>query len=141
MLLFKARNLFFSAYDLSNQADITITENATFDIENDFFNGFNLDGTGYSGGDIIADNFNVTVGNDFFNLFNATISADNFNVTAGDDFYNGNMISMLQQGGINCNSTINADNFNCHSSCINRCTCSIKKAIPCCNIEVIRINS
>ena len=96
----KARNLFFSAYDLSNQADITITENATFDIENDFFNGFNLDGTGYSGGDIIADNFNVTVGNDFFNLFNATISADNFNVTAGDDFYNGN------------SATINADSFN-----------------------------
>ena len=31
--------------------------------------------------------------------------------------------------------------FNCHSSCINRCTCSIKKAISCCNIEVIRINS
>ena len=42
----KARNLFFSAYKIYNQADITITENATFDIENDFLNGFYFDGTG-----------------------------------------------------------------------------------------------
>ena len=31
----KAKNLFFSAYDLYNQADLTITDNATFDIGND----------------------------------------------------------------------------------------------------------
>ena len=69
----KARNLFFSAYNLYNQADITITENATFEIENDFGNGFNLDGTGYAGGDIIADSFNVTAGNNFLNRYRATI--------------------------------------------------------------------
>ena len=96
----KARNLFFSAYDLWSQADITITENATFDIENDFLNGFDLDGTDYNGGDIIADSFNVTAGNNFINRNNATISADSFNVTTGTYFIN------------EYTSMINADNFN-----------------------------
>ena len=40
----KAKNLLFSAYDFYNQADFTITDNATFDIGNDFNNGFYLDG-------------------------------------------------------------------------------------------------
>ena len=95
----KAKNLLFSAYDFYNQADFTITDNATFDIENDFNNGFYLDTTRYDGGDIIANNFNVTTGNSFYNLHSATISADNFNVTAARDFQN-------------YNSTINTDNFN-----------------------------
>ena len=52
----KARNLFFSADGLYNQADITITDNATFDLENNFFNGFNLDGTDYNIEAIIRSN-------------------------------------------------------------------------------------
>ena len=80
--MLQSRNLFFSAYDIYNQADITITDNATFDIENILINGFDLDGTDYNGGDIIADSFNVTAGGNFVNWDNATISADNFNVTA-----------------------------------------------------------
>ena len=96
----KARNLFFSADDLWNQADITITENATFDLENNFLNGFLLDGTDYNGGDIIVGSFNVTAGNNFINRYNATIDADSFNVTAGGRFRNLN------------EATINADSFN-----------------------------
>ena len=95
----KAKNLLFSAYNLYNQADFTITDNATFDIGNDFWNGFYLNGY-QNGGDISAGSFNVTAGADFFNQFNATISADSFNVTAGDDFSN------------KYSATINADNFN-----------------------------
>ena len=38
----QAKNLFFSAYSFYNQADLTITYNATFDIGNDFL-GFKLD--------------------------------------------------------------------------------------------------
>ena len=94
----KAKNLFFSVYDFYNQADITITDNATFDIGNDFNNGFYLDGY-QDGGDISAGSFNVTAGDDFYNLHSATINADNFNVTAYD-FSN------------SYNATINADNFN-----------------------------
>ena len=117
----KARNLFFSAYDLSNQADITITENATFDLENDFKNGFNLDGTGYAGGDIIADSFNVTAGNNFLNRYRATISADSFNVTAGGSFLNRDTTRItadnfnVTTGTYFSNwysATINADSFN-----------------------------
>ena len=96
----KARNLFFSAYDIYNQADITITENVTFDLENNFLNGFLLDGTDYNGGDIIAGSFNVTAGNNFINRYNATIDAGSFNVTAGGRFRNLN------------EATINADSFN-----------------------------
>ena len=77
----KAKNLFFSAYNFYNQADLTITDNATFDIGNDFNNGFYLDATRYDGGDISADNFNVTAGNYFYNWFNSTINAGSFNVT------------------------------------------------------------
>ena len=84
----KARNLFFSAYDLWSQADITITENATFDLENDFKNGFKLDGTDYDGGNISANSFNVTAGNDFINRYNATINANSFNVAVEEDFSN-----------------------------------------------------
>ena len=103
----QSSNLFFSAYDLYNQADFTITDNATFDIGNDFNNGFYLDGYYQDGGDIIADNFNVAYyfSNDigqqsmqitsmlpqedsFSNRDSATINADNFNVTAGYYFYN-----------------------------------------------------
>ena len=40
----KAKNLFFSVYDFYNQADFTITGNATFDIGNNFWNGFYLNG-------------------------------------------------------------------------------------------------
>ena len=63
----QARNLFFSADDLYNQADITVTENAIFDLERDFKNGFRLDGTDYDGGNIIAGSFNVTATGDFVN--------------------------------------------------------------------------
>ena len=60
---------------------------------NSFFN---------SGGNISADNFNVTAGNVFLNDF-ATIDVDNFNVTAMTNFINWggatiNVLSMLQQG-------------------------------------------
>ena len=72
----QARNLFFSADDLYNQADITVTENAIFDLERDFKNGFRLDGTDYDGGNIIAGSFNVTATGDFVNNSSATISAD-----------------------------------------------------------------
>ena len=95
----KARNLFFSAYNFYNQADFTITDSATFDIGLNFNNGFYLNGTIYDGGDIIANNFNVTAGGYFYNWLGSTINADNFNVTVGDDFDN-------------YNATINADNFN-----------------------------
>ena len=95
----QSRTLFFSAYNLYNQADLTVTDSATFDIGNDFYNGFYLNGIHY-GGDIIANNFNVTAGHYFFNDRRATINANNFNVTAGDYFYNWH------------GSTINADNFN-----------------------------
>ena len=96
----KAKNLFFSAYNLYNQADLTITDSATFDIGNDFGNGFYLNRTQYDGGNISAGNFNVTAGRYFFNRNSATINADNFNVTARDDFFNRN------------SATINANNFN-----------------------------
>ena len=76
----KAKNLFFSVYDFYNQADFTITGNATFDIGNNFWNGFYLDGY-HDGGNIHANNFNV-VARYFVNYYNTTISADNFNVTA-----------------------------------------------------------
>ena len=134
----QAKNLFFSAYSFYNQADLTITYNATFDIGNDFLNGFKLDGTGYDGGNISADNFTVTAGSRFFNRDNATITAnnfnvtavnfynwdsatinaDNFNVTAGDDFYNrstinANDFNVTANGFRNWDSaTINADSFN-----------------------------
>ena len=117
----KARNLFFSAYDLSNQADITITENATFEIENDFLNGFNLDGTNYDGGDIIANSFNVTAGNNFVSRYSSTISADNFNVTAGNNFFSRSSVTInandfnVTAGGYFQNrdsGTINANDFN-----------------------------
>ena len=49
----QSSNLFFSAYDFYNQADLTIEDNATFDIGNDFQNGFRLNRTDYDGGDII----------------------------------------------------------------------------------------
>ena len=48
----KAKNLFFSAYDFYNQADLTITDNATFDIGNDLL------WWRYDGGN----NFSVTAG-------------------------------------------------------------------------------
>ena len=117
----KARNLFFSAYDLYNQADITITENATFDLENNFLNGFNLDGTAYAGGDIIADSFNVTAGSNFLNRYRATISADSFNVTAGGSLLNRDTARItadnfnVTTGTYFANqysATINADSFN-----------------------------
>ena len=82
----KAKNLLFSAYNLYNQADFTITDSATFDIGNDFNNGFYLDGY-QNGGNIHANNFNV-VARYFINYYNTTISADNFNVTAGGYFNN-----------------------------------------------------
>ena len=114
----KARNLFFSAYDFYNHADLTITDNATFDIGNDFGNGFYLNGY-QDGGNISAGNFNVTAGDSFYNV-NATISADNFNVTVGDSFYN--VESTINANDFNVtvgrffynytSATINADNFN-----------------------------
>ena len=84
----KANNLFFSAYDLYNQADFTITENAIFDLENEFSNGLNLGGTEYDGGDIIAHRFNVTARGNFYNRYNATINASHFNITVGGLFSN-----------------------------------------------------
>ena len=167
----KARNLFFSAYNLYNQADITITENATFDLENDFKNGFNLDGTGYAGGDIIADSFNVTAGNNFLNRYRATISADSFNVTAGGSFLNrdttritadnfnvttGTYFSNWYSATINADSfnvtagtdfinqyatTINADNFNVTAGDGFFNTTGTTIDAATVTIEVIRINS
>ena len=96
----QSRNLFFSAYDFYNQADFTVTDNATFDIGNDFGNGFDLNGAQYYGGNISAGNFNVITGRYFYNSYSATINADNFNVTAGDDFYN------------QYSATIHTNNFN-----------------------------
>ena len=96
----QSSNLFFSAYDFYNQADLTIEDNATFDIGNDFQNGFRLNRTDYDGGDISADNFNVTAGNNFYNRYSATIHTNNFNVVAGYSFYNYR------------SATINADSFN-----------------------------
>ena len=99
----KAKNLLFSAYDFYNQADFTITDNATFDIGNDFGNGFVLDGTRYGGGNISAGNFNVTAGNYFYNSSSSTINADDFNVTLTgrySRFYNYE------------SATINVDDFN-----------------------------
>ena len=51
-------------YSVSNKADITITENATFDLENNISAPWisKLDGTDYNGGDIIVGSFNVTAG-------------------------------------------------------------------------------
>ena len=95
----QSKTLFFSAYNLYNQADLTVTDSATFNIGNDFYNGFYLNGIHY-GGNIIANNFNVTALHYFFNDRSATINANNFNVTAVDYFYNWH------------GSTINADNFN-----------------------------
>ena len=95
----QSSNLFFSAYDFYNQADLTIEDNATFDIGNDFQNGFRLNRTDYDGGDISANNFNVAAGGYFYN-YNATINANDFNVVAGDYFYNID------------SATISADNFN-----------------------------
>ena len=97
----KANNLLISVQNFYNQANVTSTDNATFDIGNDFNNGFYLNGTEYDGGNISADKFNVVAGQRFFNGYNATISADNFNVSAADDF-----LQFLYS------STINADNFN-----------------------------
>ena len=117
----KARNLFFSAYDLWNQADITITENATFDIVDYFRNGFDLGGRGTGGGDIIAVSFNATAGKGFIQRYSST-SADNFNVTViGGSFRNLND-SMIDANSFNviagtyfANESvarINVDNFN-----------------------------
>ena len=63
------------------QADITITENVTFDIVDYFRNGYNLGGFLRQGGNITAVSFNATAGKDFLNRNYATIRADNFNVT------------------------------------------------------------
>ena len=117
----KARNLFFSAYDLWNQADITITENATFDIVDYFRNGFDLGGRGTGGGDIIAVSFNATAGKGFIQRYSST-SADNFNVTViGGSFRNLND-SIIDANSFNviagtyfANESvarINVDNFN-----------------------------
>ena len=100
----KAKNLFFSVYDFYNQADFTITGNATFDIGNNFWNGFYLNGT-YDGGNINADSFNVTAEGSFYNHYFATINADSFNVLAGDSFYNGG-------GFYTYSATISASDFN-----------------------------
>ena len=115
----QSSNLFFSAYNFYSQADLTITYNATFDIGNDFNNGFYLDATRYDGGDISADNFNVTAGNYFYNWFNSTINADSFNVTTEQDFFNYATINVndfnvtTERYFYNWfDATINADNFN-----------------------------
>ena len=114
-----ANNLFFSAYDLYNQADFTISGSATFDIENDFKNGFYLGGY-QDGGDIIADSFTATVKNKFNNENNAMISADNFNVIGSDRIYlrnakftanNLNIIEAKTYIWNDEDSTINANNF------------------------------
>ena len=115
----KARNLFFSAYDFWNQADITITDNATFDIGNDFNNGFYLNRTQYDGGNISADNFNVTAGRFIVNQYDANINADSFNVTTYD-FYNqfdtninvNDFNVTTERQFWNDDANINADNFN-----------------------------
>ena len=113
----KAKNLLFSAYDFYNQADFTITDSATFDIGNDFWNGFRLSGTDYDGGNISADNFNVTAGDRFYN-WNGTINADNFNVTAYNfsNSYNATIsadnFNVTTGYGFSNSATINANNFN-----------------------------
>ena len=112
----KAKNLLFSAYDFYNQADFTITDSATFDIGNDFNNGFYLDGY-QNGGNIHANNFNV-VARYFINYYNTTISADNFNVTAGG-YFNNWYGATIHTHNFNVTAyrfsnyaTISADNFN-----------------------------
>ena len=135
----KANNLFFSVYDLYNQADFTITGNATLDIQNQFHNGFALGLAEYDGGDIIANSFTITTESDFRNQYNGTISADSFTITTENDLRNqqnatltANNLNivvgkyMYNEGGIinannlsittnstfyNFNGTINADNF------------------------------
>ena len=95
----KANNLFFSAYTIYNQADITIADSATFDIRNKFLNGFYQGVYQRNGGNIRADNFNVIAVGNFSNQHYATINANDFNVVAGGDF-------------TNLFSNISANNFN-----------------------------
>ena len=127
----KAKNLLFSAYDFYNQADLLSPTTSSFDIGNDFNNGFYLDGYGYQdGGDIIADNFNVTAGYRFSNSSSATINADNFNVNAegfrnGDYRYYGDSATInannfnVTADGFSNRATISADSFNIVSSSFN----------------------
>ena len=83
------------------------------------------------GGDIIANNFNVTAEGSFYNQYFATINANSFNVLAGDSFYNGGgfytysatisrAISMRITAGYSFynrdGATINADDFNFSSN-------------------------
>ena len=92
--------IFYFQYNFYNQADLTITDNASFDIGLNFNNGFYLNRKQYNGGNISTGNFNVTTGRFFYNQYNANIHTNNFNVTAGNYFFN------------QYYSTINANNFN-----------------------------
>ena len=110
----KANNLFFSAYTIYNQADITIADSATFDIRNKFLNGFYYQGVFQrNGGNIRADNFNVIAVGNFSNQHYATINANDFNVVAGGDFTNmfSNYYFNVVAGGDFSNSDT-ANNFN-----------------------------
>ena len=123
----KANNLFFSAYTIYNQADITIADSATFDIRNKFLNGFYQGVDQRKGGNIRADNFNVTAVGNFSNQYYATINANDFNVVAGGDFTNlfsnisANNFNVVAGGDFSNSdtnygsirlSTISANNFN-----------------------------
>ena len=123
----KANNLFFSAYTIYNQADITIADSATFDIRNKFLNGFYQGVHQRKGGNIRADNFNVTAVGNFSNQYYATINANDFNVVAGGDFTNlfsnisANNFNVVAGGDFSNSdtdygsirlSTISANNFN-----------------------------
>ena len=105
----QSSNLFFSANDLYNQADINISGNATFDIGNDFKNGFIFNGVSYNGGDISTDGFSVTATGNFQNNYNAMIDANNFNVIAGDEFINNNSTIIANNS---FNVTAGTDFFN-----------------------------
>ena len=123
----KANNLFFSAYTIYNQADITIADSATFDVRNKFLNGFYYQGVDQrNGGNIRADNFNVIAVGNFSNQHYATINANDFNVVAGGDFTNmfsnisANNFNVVAGGDFSNSdtelelrlSTISANNFN-----------------------------
>ena len=73
-----------------------------------------LDGYGYQdGGDIIADNFNVTAGYRFSNSSSATINADNFNVNFrnGDYRYYGDISSIGMQQSMRITSMLQQTAF------------------------------
>ena len=69
MLLFKAVIFSFQLMISTTQADVTITDNVTFDIGNDFNNGFDLTGTRYDAGSVIAGKITISITGRYFSKF------------------------------------------------------------------------